>query len=376
MTATLAQTPLHSWHVAHGGRMVDFAGWSMPIQYGSIVAEHRATRTAVGLFDVSHMARLRFEGSGAEEFLDHLVTRRIAGMEVGQVRYALVTNHEGGIVDDVLVYRLAAADSGEPYFQMVVNSSNRRKIVTWIDANLAGREDVQFFDRTHETGMIAVQGPKALDGLRPHASNDPGALRYYHAVEAEVADAPAILSRTGYTGEDGWEVMLPADASVALWERLVDAGAGLGVQAAGLGARDTLRLEAAMHLYGHELNEDIDPFQAGLDFAVDLEGRSFPGYEALVAAKRNPDRPKRVGLESAGRIARERDEVLAGGESVGQVTSGTFSPTLERPIAMAYVQPRVAVVGQELEIVIRGKAQGARVVPLPFYRRRTTASSN
>ena len=370
MTATLAQTSLHEWHVAHGGRMVDFAGWSMPIQYSSIIAEHRATRSAAGLFDVSHMARIRFEGPGTEDFLDHLVTRRVAGMQDGQVRYALVTNHEGWILDDVLVYRLAAADTGERYFQMVVNSSNRRKIVTWIDANLGGRDDVQFLDRTHETGMIAVQGPKALELLGSFVSIDPATLKYYHAAEANICGAPGIVSRTGYTGEDGCEAILPAGGAVDLWERLVETGAPLGVMAAGLAARDTLRLEAAMPLYGHELSEDIDPFQAGLDFAVDLEGRSFPGHDVL-ADRQASSRPVRVGLEiRERRIARQGDELLDGTRAVGQVTSGTFSPTLEKTIAMGYVEPPYAAPGQQLTVNIRRRTEEARVVPLPFYKRK------
>jgi len=368
MTATLAQTPLHDWHVAHGARLVDFAGWSMPVQYGSIVAEHQATRTRAGLFDVSHMARIRFDGPEAEPFLDRIVTRRIAGMPPGQIRYALVTNHEGGILDDVLVYHLTDRQTGESYYQMVANASNRRKILTWIEASVAGGPASDFVDRTHETAMISLQGPRAYEILAPLAASDPMALKYYTGVETLLAGAPGILSRTGYTGEDGWELIVPADAAPGIWESLVDRGA----TAVGLGARDTLRLEAGMPLYGHELSEEIDPLQAGLAFAVDLENHRFAGRDALEKLRRDESRPKRVGLELTGRrVPREGYAVLAAGAPVGRVTSGTFSPTLNKPIAMAYVRRDLAAPGTPVEVDVRGNTEPARVAKLPFYRRKT-----
>lgn len=368
--SALAQTPLHDWHATHGGRMVDFAGWSMPVQYSSIVSEHQATRNAIGLFDVSHMGRIRFDGPGAESFLDRLVTRRVAGQAIGQIRYALVTNHDGGILDDVLVYRLAERDGGKPYFQLVVNASNRRKILTWIDAQLTGVAGVEYRDRTAETAMIAVQGPKVIDILRPLVNADLAAMKYYTGLEALVSGVPAIVSRTGYTGEDGWELVVPADSAVTIWNDLLAKGEPLGALAAGLGCRDTLRLEAAMPLYGHELNESIDPLQAGLGFAVDLEGRQFPGRDALANLKDQPQRPKRVGLELSGkRAAREGYAIFSGEQKIGDVTSGTFSPTLDRPIAMGYVDPKFAAIGTEVEIDIRGRKEKARVVKLPFYKR-------
>jgi aminomethyltransferase len=372
MTATLAQTPLHGWHAAHGARLVDFAGWSMPVQYASIVAEHQATRTTAGLFDVSHMARIRFDGPAAESFLDRLVTRRIAGMAAGQIRYALVTNHEGGILDDVLVYHLIDRQTGESYYQMVANASNRRKILTWIEANLGHGAAPDFADRTHETAMISVQGPRAHELLKPLSAGDPLALKYYTGVETDLAGAPGILSRTGYTGEDGWELIVPADGALGLWESLVQRGAELGVMAAGLGARDTLRLEAGMPLYGHELTEEIDPFQAGLAFAVDLEDHDFPGRDALDRLRRDPDRPRRAGLELSGRrVPREGYAISAAGAPAGYVTSGTFSPSLNKPIAMAYLRRDLVAAGTQVDVDVRGQSEGARVVKLPFYRRKT-----
>ena len=368
MTSILAQTPLFAWHATHGGRMVDFAGWSMPVQYSSIVAEHQATRSSVGLFDVSHMGRIRFEGPESEAFLDRLVTRKIAGMRAGQIRYALITQDEGGILDDVLVYRLRDR-SGHDYFELVVNASNRQKILDWLEAR-RGASDVVFVDRTLATAMIAVQGPRALEILRPLVSLDLAPLRFYQGGEAEIAGAPGLVSRTGYTGEDGCELAVPVESALGLWEKLFAAAEPLGGMAAGLGCRDTLRLEAGMPLYGHELSEAIDPFQAGLGYAVDLENRAFPGRDALVKRRDDSSRPLRAGWILAGkRVPREGYPILAQGQPVGHVTSGTFSPTLQQPIAMGYIRADLAAPGTEVLIDIRGHQEPARTVPLPFYRR-------
>jgi aminomethyltransferase len=377
MATALAQTPLHDWHAAHGGRMVDFAGWSMPVQYTSIVAEHMATRNAATLFDISHMGRLRFDGPGAAAFLDSLVTRRVADQKLGQIRYALVTNDSGGILDDVLVYHLADV-GGNSYWLMVVNASNRAKIVDFVEPRVAEALAVTMADVTFDWSMIAVQGPRAIELLQPLTELPINDLKYYHGAETRIAGHGGIVSRTGYTGEDGCELILGARAVAGVWQSLVDAGA----MPAGLGARDTLRLEAGMPLYGHELNESIDPLEAGLGFAVNLAGRSFSGSEALKRLAEQTARPRRVGLTLAGkRVPREGYSILAGSaiasgapvEStpVGTVTSGTFSPTLDCPIAMGYVAPASAAVGTELAIDIRGRAEPARVVELPFYRRNT-----
>lgn len=361
--------------------MVDFAGWSMPVHYGSIVAEHQATRTAAGLFDVSHMARFLFRGPGAEPLLDHLVTRRVTGLPEGRICYALVTNDAGGILDDVLVYRLPTGcqlpagpsgrtASGEDQFQLVVNASNRAKIWNWIAQHRKGRNAVDVVDLTPETAMIAVQGPRAGDLLKGLTADDPTTLKYYSSAPTQVLGVPALISRTGYTGEDGWELVLPAAAGVDTWQALLDRGRPSGAQAAGLGARDTLRLEAAMPLYGHELSEEINPLQAGLRFAVELDDHQFVGRAALVRLKDDSTLPHRVGWELLGRRpAREGNAVLAGGRVVGRVTSGTLSPTLNLAIAMGYVAPAYAAPGSEMQIDIRGNIAAARVVKLPFYRR-------
>ena len=367
-TSPLLTPPLHDWHAAHGGRLVDFAGWSMPVQYSSIVEEHTATRTAAGAFDISHMGRLRFSGAGAAAFLDRLLTRRVVGMPAGKIRYSLVTNEAGGILDDVLVYHLLEPD-GQPFYYLVVNASNREKIVAWVRRHLAESHDVSFADETIATAMIAVQGPKALAIAQPLVEAILMGLDNYTGLTTKIGGHTGIASRTGYTGEDGCELIVPAEAALPLWEKLIAAGA----KPVGLGARDTLRLEAAMPLYGHELSEQINPFQADLAFAVNLKDREFIGRAALEPQQNDPQQLKRIGLELSGkRVPREHFSLFVGDERVGEVTSGTFSPTLNRPIAMAYVAPRFAAIGTQLFVDIRGSREPASVVKLPFYSRRKT----
>jgi aminomethyltransferase len=358
------RTPLYDWHVAHGGRMVEFGGWDMPVQYRNIIDEHNAVRTAAGLFDISHMGRLVFQGSGAAALLQHLFTNDVATMKPGQVRYGLLCNDAGGILDDVLVYRL------ENFWLMVVNASNREKVLGWINRHNEGR-DVTVLDMTAAWGMLAVQGPRAIVSEVVTAlglAHDPRELRYYFAAGPATASTQ-IVSRTGYTGEDGFEVIVEANRVVELADRAVAAG----VKPCGLGARDTLRLEAAMPLYGHELNEQTDPLQAGLGWAVKLDKGPFLGRDTLLRRREDAGMRVRVGLEIEGkRIAREGAAVRRDGADVGQVTSGTFAPTLNRAIAMAYVDPVHAAPGTTCSVDVRGKEAAARVVPLPFYRRAKT----
>jgi aminomethyltransferase len=296
-------------------------------------------------------------------------------MQPGQVRYALITNDIGGIIDDVLVYHLPASQLADgqatPTFLMVVNASNREKVLCWIDAKKCNQSGVEVDVLTERLAMIAVQGPKALELAQPMVDAELAAMKYYHARHAKVDGQPAIVSRTGYTGEDGVEVILPSARAAALWEKLLERGKAWGVMACGLGSRDTLRLEAAMPLYGHELNEQITPWQAGLDFAVNLEGREFTGRMVLAKMKMAEPEQMRVGLELGGkRVPREHYPILADGKQIGEVTSGTFSPTLNKPIAMGYVAREFAVPGRDLAIDIRGSKEPARVVKLPFYKRK------
>ncbi len=353
------RTALYDWHVAHGARMVDFAGWDMPVQYTSIIDEHTTVRSITGLFDISHMDRLSFGGPGALDLIQRVFTNNAATMVDFQARYGLVCNDHGGIRDDILVYRW-------PYgWAMVVNASNRAKIVDWL-ADSKGGLDVQITDQTLDTCMVAVQGPKALAQCAGMFEADPSKLAYYHAAPTRYQGQACVVSRTGYTGEDGIEIMLGAKFGLQLWEDLLKRGG----KPCGLGARDTLRLEAAMPLYGHELSEEIDPFQAGLGWAVKLDKGEFRGRAALLQRKEQKGLRRRVGLELAGkRIAREGAIVKSKVGMIGLVSSGTFGPTLNKSIAMAYLDPTYAKPGTSCAIDIRGKDEEARVVPLPFYQR-------
>jgi aminomethyltransferase len=359
----LHRTPLYDWHVSRGARMVDFAGWEMPVQYTSIVEEHEAVRTAVGLFDISHMGRLTLEGPDALAFIQEVYTNDAASLGRGQARYGLICNERGGILDDVLVYRF------EPFWMMVVNASNREKIVAWL-AQHQGSRKAKVTDKTAEWAMVAVQGPRA-QALATASGDGFSDLKYYFA-KLGLSAPIHIVSRTGYTGEDGCEIIVPAAEVRALCDRLEQLSAkhGLGLKPCGLAARDTLRLEAAMALYGHELNEEIDPFQAGLAWAVKMEKGDFIGREALTRRRQDRAERKRIGLELEGkRIAREGADVLASGKRIGKVTSGTFGPTVGKVIAMAYIDPDYAAAGRACEVDVRGKPVPARTVALPFYRR-------
>jgi aminomethyltransferase len=370
MSSQLSATALHAWHQEHGARMAEFANYEMPIQYSGIVSEHLATRTAAGVFDISHMGRLRFDGPRADQLLDHLLTRRVMDMQTGQVRYSLVCNEDGGILDDVLVSCLESP-SGKNYFLLVVNASNRAKIVRWLQPHLSDFPDVEFHDVTESTAMIAVQGPRAMDICKPLLPASALTLGYYRAKVTEQMSKPCIVSRTGYTGEDGLELIVKAEDAPRVWENIMMAGREMGVLPVGLGARDTLRLEAGMPLYGHELDETIDPYQAGLGFACNLKDRIFVGREALEQKAKDSGLAKRVGLVLAGRrAARQGASVLdSDARVVGQVTSGSFSPTLDKPIAMAYLDPSIAVPGTSVDIDIRGTQVSAEIVPLPFYKK-------
>ncbi len=349
--------------------MVDFAGWWMPVSYGSITAEHQATRGAATLFDVSHMGRLRFDGPAAATLLDAVLTRHVAPLAPGRVAYSLVSNEAGGVLDDVLVTHLCDA-GGSSYYLLVVNASNREKILAWLDKRAPRLEGTTWTDLTSAWAMIAVQGPWAAELVQPLVDFPLAELGNYRAREGRIHGRGGIVSRTGYTGEDGFELIVGAASAEPLWQTLLERGAERGVVPAGLGARDTLRLEAGMPLYGHELGEAIDPFQAGLGSAVQLDKGPFIGREALRGLAADLSRPVRVGLALDGqRAAREGYPISRQGQAVGQVTSGTFSPTLGRPIAMGYVARECQAVGTVLEISLRGRPEPATVVPLPFYRR-------
>ncbi|QDV46962.1 Glycine cleavage system T protein [Stieleria neptunia] len=366
---TYSQTPLDGWHRSAGAKMVPFAGYEMPIQYESIVSEHQACRNAAALFDVSHMGRLRFDGDGSEALLDRLLTRRVTDLPIGGVRYGMICNQDGGILDDVLVSHLKTPSESR-YHLLVVNASNRAKIVEWIKPHLDDFPKVTFSDRTELTAMIAVQGPLAMETCKRLFTFDPSRLKYYQARITDQFSKPVIVSRTGYTGEDGFELVVRAEEATRVWENVLLAGRDAGFAPAGLGARDTLRMEAAMPLYGHELDETVDPVSAGLNFACNLEDRDFIGRDAIAAVKSAGPRRVRIGLLPGGRRpAREGCDVLsADGQVIGKITSGGPSPTLGHPIAMAMVDAEHAT-APEFEIDIRGKRSPATRTKLPFYRR-------
>jgi len=342
--------------------MVDFAGTQLPVQFASIVQEHQAVRFGMGWFDVSHMGRFRLTGPDAGRWLDALLTCRLADLPAGKVRYSLVCRQDGGILDDVLVYNLGESP-GE--WALVVNASNRSKIHDWFLAN-QGTWQAKLEDQTSQTAMVAVQGPEAVALAAQLFDRDVATLPNYGCFQAHFDKSKVLVSRTGYTGEDGWEVCLPEGRGMSFIERLAEAG----VVACGLGARDTLRLEASMPLYGHELTNAIDPYQAGLGRSVDLE-KEFIGRDALLRRRGRSDLPVRVGLAGSGkRAARENDLLVDGnGLEVGRVTSGTMSPTLGHPVAMAFVQPDRSTPGLSLSAMVRGRPEPYTVVKMPFYRR-------
>jgi aminomethyltransferase len=361
----LKRTPLYEFHVSCGAKMVDFAGWEMPILYRGIVEEHLQTRSSGSLFDVSHMGRLYVSGVDAVAFLDRVLTRGVSQQRVGQSRYSLVCNSAGGVLDDVIVSR------GEEWWLIVCNASNREKIVKHLnDVRESKPFDVKIADQTESTAMVALQGPAVVGLISAALDIDVQSMKRYSFVTGTFRMNRFSLFRSGYTGEDGVEMIVSAGVARGMVQSLAGEISGESpIKPAGLGARDTLRLEAAMPLYGHELGEGIDPISAGLNWAVDLN-KDFIGAEPLrVIAGRGAAR-KLVGLELEGpRIARQGSGVKAGEVLIGSVTSGTFSPTLKRSIAMAFVDSSHAADGAGLSVDLRGASVDAKIVPLPFYKR-------
>ena len=357
---TLRRTPLYDKHVALGAKIVPFAGYEMPIQYEGIVAEHRAVRSAAGLFDLSHMGEFGFRGRGAGAFVDRLVSSDIAGLAVGQARYGLLTNDRGTIVDDVIVYRTAEAE-----YLMVVNAANIAKDRAHVLAHLT--KDVVFDDRSLDTALVAIQGPRAAEILATTTQDPSDSLPSFGVMPARIAAVKATVARTGYTGEDGFEVFIASDDAERVWDALLAAGSEPGIKPIGLGARDTLRLEARFSLYGNDIDETTDPIEAGLGWTCKLD-KDFTGRDAIAAKKAAGPERKLAGLVVEGGVARHGHEVVRGGEVVGRVTSGTYGPTVEKNIALAYVPTALSKVGAVLAVRIRGKDVPATVVKTPFYR--------
>jgi glycine cleavage system T protein (aminomethyltransferase) len=371
----LRRTPLAAVHQGLGATMTEFAGWLMPLRYGSETTEHNAVRKAAGLFDLSHMGELMITGDGAAAALDYALVGEASAIKPGRARYTMICAPDGGVIDDLIVYRLADSE-----YLVVANASNAAVVAAELAERVEGPDgrgaDVK--DRTADYALIAVQGPQAAAIVGSLTSTDLDQVRYYASYRATIAGSEALLARTGYTGEDGFEIFVGPQAAAPVWEALTEAGGGFGLVPAGLAARDSLRLEAGMPLYGNELGRDVTPYDAGLGRVVKLDKPGdFVGRAAL--AERAEAAPTRVLVGLAGktrRVPRHGYSVLWNGEPCGTVTSGAPSPTLGRPIAMAYVTAEIAAEARSatdgdgrLAVDIRGSAEPAELVPLPFYRR-------
>jgi aminomethyltransferase len=364
MPETMRRTALFDAHRALGAKLVPFGGFEMPVSYTSILREHAAVRERAGLFDLSHMAQFELRGAAVGAWAETLTVNAVASMKPGGARYNIFTNDHGGAHDDVIFYRLDAER-----WLLVVNAANAEKMWGVLNAGLG--DGVELENRHGARALIAIQGPKSVEILRGFAAVDFGAMKYYSCVETRVRGVDALVARTGYTGEDGFEIFCAAEAAVDLWDALLGEGRSSGLEPAGLGARDVLRLEAGMPLYGHELTEEITPLQAGLGWAVKLSKPDFVGRAALAAQSARADFERIAGLVLDGRVpARGGYPVFAGDRRVGEVRSGSTAPSVgNKNIATALLAPAATAVGTRLEVEIRGARHAATVVPLPFYKR-------
>jgi len=372
-TLGLRRTPLFERHCALGARMAPFSGWEMPIQYSGILDEHRAVRERAGLFDVCHMGEFHIQGPGALGFLQWLVPNDVSRLAVNQALYTQICLPDGGTLDDLIIYRM-----GDDRYMAVVNAGTMPKDWAWFTDHIAVRPnisddpaDLALDNASDQTGLLALQGPRALAILQPLTETPLAEIAYYHCQPGVVAGFDCLISRTGYTGEDGFELYAATDDIGPLWDALLAAGQPEGLIPAGLGARDTLRLEAGYCLYGHELNEEITPLEAGLGWSIKLDkGVDFIGRQALLDEKRDGLRRKLVGIVLRERgVPRAEYPILRDGQPIGALTSGTLLPTVGIPAGLGYVAPADAAVGTSIAIDVRGKAIPAEVVKLPFYKR-------
>lgn len=370
--ASLKRTALYERHKNLGGRLIPFAGWEMPVQYSGILAEHRAVREDAGLFDLGHMGELEVTGPDALAFLQYTTTNDLAELKPGEAKYTLLSNENGGVTDDVIVYR---NPDGEDGYTVVMNASNAPRDVEWWREMRVRRDDmnVALDDISQVTGMIAIQGPKAEHISQKIVATPLSQIAYFTWQNATIAGVPAKIARTGYTGEDGFEFYASNDAIGMIWDALLEAGETDGLVPVGLGARDTLRLEARMPLYGQELGDDISPYEAGLGWAVKLDKGDFIGRDRMAAVKQHGAERKSVGFKLVGRGGAPRPHypVQVDGETVGEVTSGAMSPTLQENIGLAMIRRSEAGIGKPLQIVVRGKPVDAVQVKTPFYKRPT-----
>lgn len=369
METTPKRTNLYQWHADHSGRIVPFAGWELPVQYATgPIQEHHATRTVAGLFDIDHMGQMEIRGPDAERFLNHLVTYDVRLMKMHEAHYAIFTYPDGTCVDDLFICKLpdSQAVSGY-YFFLAINASNRLKDVAWVQAHTDGY-DVKVKDLSDETYMLAFQGPKAPEIMNRLTTVDlTQTARFTAAVDTILGNIPIILGRTGYTGEDGFELFFPAERALEVWQAILKAGEPEGVLPIGLAARDSLRFEACMPLYGHEISDQLTPVEAGLSFAISFE-KPFIGRDALLKQKLEKPSRQLVGFEMVERgVAREHYIVAKENQDIGWVTSGMYAPTLDKYLGMAYVPRGFAARDTEIDILIRGKAVKAKIIKRPFY---------
>ncbi|MEP6900224.1 MAG: glycine cleavage system aminomethyltransferase GcvT [Actinomycetota bacterium] len=364
-TENLKKTPLNKVHRALGGKMVDFGGWEMPVQYtAGVIAEHLATREKAGLFDVSHMGEIWVEGEDAIKFVNRITTNDVTKLVDGQAHYSALTNESGGVVDDLLVYRF---DEGK--LLLVVNAGTTEKDWEWIISHEKD-EAITLTNASKDYCQIAVQGPRAVEIAQKFTAVNLPEIKYYHFTVDKFDGADAIISRTGYTGEDGFEVYADKTRAEQIWNNLLEAGAEFGILPCGLAARNTLRLESAMSLYGHELSDEISPLEAGLGWICKLGKGDFIGREPMAKLKEDGLKRKIVGFEMIDKgIARDEMEVFVGDAKVGVVTSGSPAPYLKKNIGLAFVPVEFAKTGQEITIDVRGKKLAAQIVPTPFYKR-------
>jgi aminomethyltransferase len=363
VTTALKRTPLYHEHVAAGARMVPFGGWEMPVQYTGIIEEHRATRGAVGLFDVSHMGEFEVEGPGALAALQHLTTNDVAALEVGQIQYSVLCYPNGTIVDDLTVYRM-----GAERYMLTVNAGNIDKDWAHVTKSTEHVKDAQWRNSSEGTGLIAVQGPKAEALVGRLADHDVTAISYYRFARGTVGEVPTLISRTGYTGEDGFELYAPADGTAQLWKALLAAGRADGAIPIGLGARDTLRLEMKYALYGNDIDDTTNALEAGLGWVVKPAKGEFIGREALEKVRAEGLRRRLVGIEMVDKaVARHGYPIKKDGHAVGIVTSGSYGPSVDKYIGIAYVETALAAVGTALDVEIRAQDKAAQIVRTPFH---------
>ncbi len=364
--SSLKRTPLYPLYQELGGKTIDFGGWDLPVQFpAGITKEHEAVRTAAGVFDVSHMGEVYITGTDALAFVQRITTNDASKLSIGQAQYSLMCNHDGGVVDDLLVYR-----TGELSFMLVINASNITKDLAWMHAHVNGDAKIQ--DASDQTALIALQGPHAEAILQSLTDVTLSSLPGFHfLMNVSIAGVTGIVSRTGYTGEDGFEIYLDSADADPLFRAILAAGEPFGILPCGLGARDTLRFEAALPLYGQELSDEITPLEAGLGFFVKLDKADFIGKDVLVEQKKKGLKRKRVGVEMIERgIPRAHYKIHDGSRVIGEITTGTQSPTLKKNVGMAIIEADYAGIGSVIEVDIRGKILQAEICPLPFYKRK------